>query len=123
MRRIEQALDLFFVRGIALVRQERIHFGNRRRQADQIEAQAAEQSDFVGFGRRLEIFLFQPGQDEGIDWVADPSAVFHPRKFWTGGCAKRPMLAPVFRVGGSSFRPISALIDPGAEQPNLLIRQ
>src|SRR6476660_8084973 len=71
------------------------------------------------------MLLFKPGQNEFVDGIVGPAGV---RDFWELGTRRRlegPMFAWVFASGScdSSFRPISALVDPGAKQPNLLVCQ
>ena len=56
----------------ALVGQEGVDLRERRRQADQVEAQAAQQRDAIGLGRGLESFALEARQDEGVDRIADP---------------------------------------------------
>ena len=50
VRRRQQPVDLLLVGVRDFVGQERIDFFDRRRQADQIETQAAEQRDAIGLG-------------------------------------------------------------------------
>ena len=59
VRGSEEAVDLLFVGVGGLVADEGVDFGDGGRQAGEIEREAAEQSDAIGFGRGGEIFLFE----------------------------------------------------------------
>ena len=69
MARCEQSIDQPFVCIGALVVLECIDLGGRRRQADQVEADAANQGRAVSLGRRAQSLAFQAGQHEVIDRV------------------------------------------------------
>ena len=51
--------------------------GRRGRQAGQVEAQAANERDGVGFGLRGDAFLFQPGENEVVDRISRPFHISH----------------------------------------------
>ena len=72
-RRGEQAIDHLLVGVRRLVREEGIDLRGRRRQAGQVERDAADQRRPVGLGRRRQPFLFEAGQDEGVDADCGPS--------------------------------------------------
>ena len=54
---------------------EGVDLGGRRRQAGQVEADAADQRGAIGLGRRADVLLLQPGEDEAIDGIAHPLLV------------------------------------------------
>ena len=55
---------------------ERFQFRERRGQAGQVERHATEQDPPLGFGRGREALALEPGQDEGVDRVANPPHSF-----------------------------------------------
>ena len=75
LRARQQAVDDLLVsvgRGIA---REYVDLGRRRRQAGQVEAQAAEQGRTVGLGRGAKALRIEPRHDERVDRVADPGTI------------------------------------------------
>ena len=93
-------IDQFFVSIRRPVSDESFHFHRLRRQAGQIQAEAAGQGAAVRFGRRLEARLFQPGEYEIIDWIPHPAAILDLRQGRTFGSDQRPM-GLVLRAGGN----------------------
>ncbi len=71
----QQAVHHFLVGVGALVGDERVHLGRRRRQAGQVERDAANERFPVRFGRMRQALALQPGQDEAVDRVTDPRLV------------------------------------------------
>ena len=68
----EQPIDECLVGvGIGVV-DERVDFVGSRRQADQVEREAADQGAAIGLGAGLESLLFERGQDERVDRRACP---------------------------------------------------
>ena len=67
------------------VGEKRIDFGNRRRQAEQVQTQPTNQRWLVGLARRVQSFFLQPRQNETVDGVARPRFGFHFRKRRTSG--------------------------------------
>jgi PAS domain-containing protein len=63
------------VRGEQMLREELVDVGGRRRETEEIETQAANQRDAVGFGRGFDFLLFQAGENECVDRVLHPIAV------------------------------------------------
>src|SRR5262249_57854346 len=56
--------------------EEGVHFGRRRRQAGQIERDAADERLAVCFVRRRQAFFLKTRQDEIVNHVARPPPVF-----------------------------------------------
>ena len=102
MRRVKQAIDLFLIGVRRVVFQERIEFLQRRRQADQVEAQPPQKGRLVGLRSVREAFAFKPRENKHIDRVATPRRVGDPRGLGTDRRHERPM--------GLILR---ALFDPG----------
>jgi hypothetical protein len=59
-----------------LVGDERLDFFGGGREANEVEGSAADEGNFIGWGRGLEAFLCQFGEDEGVDGVL--------RRLWNG---------------------------------------
>ena len=57
---------------------ERLDFLRRRRQADQVEIEPANQGPAVGVGDRLQSLRLQPRQHEAVDVVPRPLAILDP---------------------------------------------
>ena len=68
----------------------------RRRQADQVEVDAAQQRGLVGFGDGLELALGVLGGEEAIDRVLIPGRVGGDRRLDANGLAKRPVRSRIF---------------------------
>ena len=68
-RRGQQPVHNPLVGDRRVVRQERAHFLRRRRQADEVEVNPAQQGALVRFRRRLESVTAQGGADKGVDRV------------------------------------------------------
>src|SRR5205814_1842163 len=90
----------------SFVGKKSVNLGECRRQAGQVEAQAAKQDRRVGFGRRREFFFFQTSEHEIIKASAGPRMVFERWKRRSQGPDISPML--FLDVG----RPGRALLDP-----------
>ena len=71
-RRGQQAIDHLFVGIGRFVGEECRNLFGRRRQAGQIEGQAANQRGAVGFLRRIDACFFHFGENQGIDGIANP---------------------------------------------------
>ncbi len=76
-----------------------------RRQADQIESDAAGESAAIRLRLGLELGGLETGKDETIDGRAGPVGLLHRRRFGALG----GLVGPMLRVGAS-------LRDPAAEQ-------
>ena len=92
----------------------------RRRQAEQIEAEASQQGHAVGFGSRQEFLPVEPGENEGVDRIAEPCGVVHLRKLrshdWLEGpVVAAPPTADDLFVG----RELGSLGDPFLDQRDL----
>ena len=77
----------------------------RRRQADQVEAESADQGPTVGLGRGLDAPGLERGEDEGVDRILDPGRLANCRD-------RRPpdrLISPVGLIPGT-------LGDPSLEQ-------
>ena len=99
MRRGEQAVDQLLVGQRVRVGDEGVDLLRRRRQADQVEREPADQGAAVGLRRRRQAFRLEPGQDERVDRVADPARV------GAGQCPAQP-------AGGAA----AATTSPGARR-------
>ena len=75
VRRGEEPVDDPGERVGALVGEEILDLGFRRRQADQIERGAAEQGALVGRGDGCETLVLEARQDETVDGLPDPDLV------------------------------------------------
>ena len=112
VRGIEQPVHIALVGVGARVGGEFAYLFGSGRQAGEVETDAAQQGELGGFGRGRDALLFQAGEDEIVDFVARPGAIAHrgrrgPLNF---------LEAPVRGAGG----PLHALIDPGAQQSDLV---
>ena len=96
------------------VGEEGVDLRERRRQADQVEAQAADQGGPVGLGRGLQPLGLQPGEDEAVDRVPGPGLVATFGERGPGRGLERPVVATSPAVG--VVGPARPLVDPGAEQ-------
>jgi hypothetical protein len=125
----EQAVDQPLVGPGSVVADERLGLLGRRRQAEQVERGAPDKRAAVGLGGRAEAVGLEPGQDEGVDRVADPRAVVDRRRLRPGRRAERPEVV-LDRGGGGGgglglvaadrSGPGRARLDPAAEQLDLL---
>lgn len=77
LRRVEEAVDEFFVGFRSVVGEEGVDFIDGGRETGQIEGEAADECDLVGFGRGIEAFLFEARQNEFVDFVASPFFFLH----------------------------------------------
>ena len=98
MRRVEQTIDLLLVGVGRLVGEERRDLFGSGRQAGEVEGDAAEQGDAVGFGRGLQAFGFEPGEDEVVDRIRDPRGVLHRRHGGPDRARRRPSAFPISRL-------------------------
>src|SRR6266545_4105000 len=112
VRRRQQTIDDLLVSVRAPIGQEGIDLGGGGRQAGQVECHPPDQADRVRLGRRLEARALQTGQDEMIDGVARPGRVGDTRQGRPFRRDERPVLGP-----------LGALVDPAAQQVDLLGRQ
>ena len=114
VRRGERAVDHALVCVGAGVLEEGGDFGGRRRQSGQVERHAADQGRFRGFGRRLDVFGVEPGQDEIVDRIASPRGVANGRRSGAADRLERPVEGRLRRGG-----PRRARVDPGADARDL----
>ena len=119
--RSEEAINLFFVGVLAFVADEGIDFFDSGREASEIETQATEKRDAVGFRRRCEAFFFEAGEDETVDGVLSPGDTVDGRE---RGALRRDESPMCF--GGGYFcadfiRPLRALLDPSFESGDLIV--
>jgi hypothetical protein len=85
--------------------------GNRRslsagRQACKVERNTTDQRGAIGFGGRLQAFLLQPGQHEGINAIARPSTVLDRRQHRSDRHLEGPMLLPLRSLGDPRGQPL-----------------
>ena len=123
VRRFQQTIDDAFVSVGTMVGQIGVQFVDRRRQADQIQANASQQCRSVRLRRWRDILLLEFGQDESVDRIADPLSMFNLCGRRALDRLKRPMVGT-----GSGMLPrgviwpVRATIDPSAQQTDLLAR-
>ncbi len=86
------------------------HVLRRRQQARQVEREAADEGGGVGFGRGGKAFLLEAGENETVDRIGGPGCVLHWGRLNVGERQKGPV---AFILG--------ALLDPAAEDGNLLV--
>jgi hypothetical protein len=77
-----------------LVGAEGIELRGRRRQANEIQAHAAQPGRAFGFLRRRQAFMFQPVQHECIDGIAHPGLLSHGRQHWPLRLLEGPVALP-----------------------------
>ena len=70
---------------------KRSTIGRVGREAGEVEAEAAGEGAAVGLRRGREAGGFEPGEDEGVDWVFAPDCVLHLRRLRSSGRDQRPM--------------------------------
>ena len=111
----KQSIDELFISLGAVVGDEGVELGWRRRQADQIEVDAPAERGPIGFDSRPQPFAGEPVADEEIDRIdrcRNASRVCHLRHGRPHRLPKRPVLG----VGGTGS-------DPCLEDPLLLGRE
>ena len=89
--RSQQPVDLPLIGLGRRVGQERVQLRGGRRQAGQVERHPAQQRGPVGFGRRMQPALFELGQDEEVDRVANPTGLLDGRQFVSPRRGERPV--------------------------------
>ena len=110
MRPGQQPIDQLVVsvgRGIVHKRRD---FFRRRRQADQIEIEPADQLPLAGRRIGLHAGRFHPGENEAVERRAAPGGVFHGRQLDASQRLERPELASF----GAIVFSVHALADAGA---------
>ncbi len=110
--RSQQPFDLALVSAGGAVRQKSVDVGDRGRQPDEIQAQAAQERCPVGRVGRRQTKTLQPGQHEAIDVIGDPRGVLdfgNNRTRWRTKC---PVRARIFLDLAGALGPGGALIDP-----------
>jgi tetratricopeptide (TPR) repeat protein len=98
MRTGEQTVYGFFISDGCSVGEKVIRFLQRRRQPCQIERNAPQQGQLVGFRRRLQPFLFQPRQHETIYRVTRPAFAFDGGQRRLHWLHIRPMFGQLCRL-------------------------
>ena len=86
----------------------------RRRQADQVEVDAAQERRLVGVGERLESAFLVLGGQEGVDRVGGPGRIFDGRDRGPDRLPERPVGEGLPRA--SRRRALGPPVDPGLEQ-------
>ena len=89
-RRREQAIDGRLVAGVARVGGELVELLGRRRQADEVVVQPAQQRARRRLGRRRQAGRFQPGEDEAVDIGARRGCVLNVRRRRLAAAACKP---------------------------------
>ena len=82
---------------------EFVHFPRRRRQAAQVNADAAQEDELVSLGGGREPFFFEPGEYPVVDPVTRPWALVTGRQ----GLCPRGRERPVLRIRGALPHPAS----------------
>src|SRR5262249_891312 len=111
-RRGEQPIDHLLVGVWRTIGEEGVNLGGRGRKAGQVERDTADQGRSVGLRRRGQSLALQPVANEGGNAVRPPAGVLHFREGLPPWRDQRPV-----------FLPVGALLDPAADQLNLLGRQ
>ena len=91
MRALEEVLDQVLVRLRVAAGDERLHLLGGRRQAQEVERQAADQRGPVGLGRRLQARGFQLREHEAVDGIADPALASDLRRHGPHGRDECPV--------------------------------
>src|SRR5690606_20299712 len=105
VRRGEEAVNGFFKSVGGFVGEEGVDLLEGGRQADEVEADAAEEGFAGGFGRGRDTLAFETREDESVDRGLRPVRVLNGGRFAARGRHKGPMLAPR-----------GAFLDPAADE-------
>ena len=116
----QQPVHLFFIGLRGLVGQEDVHFGGRRRQAGDVQMQAAEEGHLLRFRRGLQPFGFELRQDETVDSAIRPGRVLHGGQRGLLRRHERPMFLDLRALGADRIGPLGALVDPAFDDGDLL---
>ena len=114
MRAGKEPVDEFFVGVRSGIGDEGVDLLGRRRDADEIGREAADEGRPVGFRGRGHARPLDTGQNKNVDRVADPAAVVHRRRLGAGRWLEGPVLA-VLGPGGDP--PGEKLLLLGGELP------
>ena len=123
VRRGQQSIDQALVGVGRSIGEECIDLGDARRQADQIERNAADQTLAVGWRRGARPSFSRRARTNESIGIARPGCVAH------SGQRRRlrrdigPVLLDFRGFRADSLWPLGSLIDPGAHQADLLIAQ
>ena len=108
-RRGQQPIHGALVGVGADISQKFVERRRRRRQAGEVERNAAEERRLVGRGRKREVFFFEPGDNEAVDGILDVG-------FGIGDSRQR-------RLHWGGERPVRAILgalgDPAAQRGDL----
>ena len=104
VRRGQQPIDESLVSVRRRVVHEGVDLGNRRRQANEVQRQSADQRLATRFGARDESLGFQSGQNEAINRIPDPLFALHDRQRAILRRDQRPMRLVVGPCGDPSFQ-------------------
>src|SRR5206468_12078137 len=111
MRRVQQPVDLLLIGVVALVLQECVDLFNAGRQARQIQAQAPQYRDTVGFRRWRQFFSFEAGKDEIVDGFFGLASVYD---LWQRRSLRwnvRPMFLYLDNLNCGAVLPLGSLMD------------
>ncbi len=124
-RRGEQAIDDALVGAGLRVRGERVDLGGRRRQAGEVEGDAPQQRLAIGLGRRRQLLVIQPRENEPIDRRAHPGLARDGRQRRTHRLDVGPVLGNVGGSGAPGRRGghHGARGDPAAQRRQLGVAQ
>ena len=117
---VHQALE-----GVRLfIGEKRLHLLRRRRHAEHHEVEPADEGGAIGFGGGGEFLLGELRSDERVDGVGHWRLTIDERRNeWTFHRLKRPVRLDRIDLDAAVVRPRGALINPRAEQSNLLRRE
>ena len=93
-RRPQQPIDDLVVSVRRSVPDERVDLGEAGWQADEIKRNATNPRRSVSVRRRPQALSLEPFQHEGVNWIAYPPVILHPRKVGTSRRHERPVLLP-----------------------------
>ena len=104
----EEAVDLLLEGVLRRVGEEGVYFRERRRKADEVEAEPTEERDLVRLGRGREALLLEPREQKGVDRIPRPCPVLDGRRGRLPGRDEGPVALV-----------LGALLDPLAEERDL----
>ena len=130
VRRRQQPIDKTFVGAVGPIGHELSDLRRRRRQAREIETNAAQQRQPVGRRRKRQACVLEPGQHERVDRRAYEMTVPYVWNIWRGDGLKRPVVEfflgeeiPVTDIIGLGPQRRCAGVDPAANQGDFVGRE
>jgi hypothetical protein len=132
LRTSKQIVDEALIGVLGSVVDKRFDLRRRRRQADQVIEKPARERQTVGRRGRRQFIRFELGQDERIDWIADPCLVLDEWGFRPLDGAIRPILAVPVRYFQANRRghgrddtvgPGRSRFDPARQDVDFFLRE